>query len=491
MPQSSRKDRSSLGVPCTAARAGRSGPMSMRITTSHKISLAFAAALAILAASALAGYRESSLAFYLSLAAMAVLGLAAVLIRKETALLLRAERHAEAANRKLKGEIEQRAQIEQTLRESEERFRAFMDNTPAAAFIKDEQGRYLYGNKGWAAQFGKPPEELLGQTDFDLWPDETARLFRQSDQRALSSAQTFEAVEQTRGEGPEKWFAVLKFPIQGRDGRLVGGISLDITDRVRVEQELADLNRELEARVEQRTRELEQAQAQLVRREKLLTLGQLAGGVAHEIRNPLGVVRNSIYYLRMTQTDLDSKAVECLNRIDKQIQTADRIISELLDYARQPPAEPAPFPLAEAIGHVLEGMALPEQVEIRQELAAPRLVVRADRGQVERILRNLVQNGVQAMGSQGVLTIRSQSRNGDAWIEVQDTGGGIAPEHLAAIFEPLFTTKAKGIGLGLAISKTYADMNQGRIEVDSRLGQGSTFRLVLPREELDANIEPT
>ena len=226
--------------------------------------------------------------------------------------------------------------------------------------------------------------------------------------------------------------------------------------------------------------ELKEARDQLSRRERLVILGQLAGSVAHEIRNPLGVMKNSIYYLRLTQKLQDKKAIQHLGLIEDEIIKTNRIITELLDYARDPKTQIGQFILQEAFYKALAVVEVPETVRLEHEFADEPLAARGDSGQVERILANFLRNAIQAMPEGGVLAMECR-REGDELIAViRDTGVGIAEQDQRKIFEPLYTGKARGIGLGLPLSQRYAKLNGGRIECESQIGQGATFRLVLP-----------
>ena len=254
----------------------------------------------------------------------------------------------------------------------------------------------------------------------------------------------------------------------------------ELAERKQAEQELAKLNEELEERVEQRSRELRDAQDQLVRRERLALLGQLSGGMAHEIRNPLAVIKNAVYYLRETGDQFDEESRQCLHEIETEVKSANHIITELLDYTRDPKHSSEQFPLREAVERALKTTEIPDSIHLERAACHGVLDVSADRGQVERIVGNLLRNAVQAMPDGGTLTVTCNANSGEATVTVKDTGLGIADEDLQRVFEPLFTRKAKGIGLGLAISKRYADLHHGRLEVQSKLGQGSTFQLILP-----------
>jgi signal transduction histidine kinase len=254
----------------------------------------------------------------------------------------------------------------------------------------------------------------------------------------------------------------------------------ELTNRKRSEQELAQLNVKLEQRVDERTKELVDAHEELVRKERLADLGRLAGGMAHELRNPLGVIRNNVYYLRTTAAQLGANDEQCLSDIDAEVTSADRIINELLDYSSASKKSLQLFPLGVAVEKALHTTTIPNSVEVEGLMQNDDTYVRADQGQVERILQNVILNAVQAMPDGGTLSIRCDTSGDAAVVTVADTGIGIDEKDLPNIFEPLYTTKPKGIGLGLAISRRYADLNNGRLEAESELGKGSTFRLTLP-----------
>jgi signal transduction histidine kinase len=250
------------------------------------------------------------------------------------------------------------------------------------------------------------------------------------------------------------------------------------------EVEIQVLNKELEQRVEDRTRELRDAQERLVRQERLATLGQLAGSVGHELRNPLGVMSNAVYFLKMTQPDASAQVREYLGIIENEIRTSNKIVTDLLDFTRIKSVEKVQTAVYELVRQTLERYPVPATVQVQLEIPAELPPVFADPQHVIQILGNLTLNACQAMKADGRLLIRAVSSEVDGKssvaISVIDNGLGIPPENMAKLFEPLFTTKPNGIGLGLAVSQKLAGANGGRIEVQSEPGQGSTFTLYLP-----------
>ena len=249
-------------------------------------------------------------------------------------------------------------------------------------------------------------------------------------------------------------------------------------------EHLQQLAQELEERVEERTRALRAAQAELVEKERLAMMGQLAGGMAHELRNPLGVIKNSVYYLKMVLPEQE-KTRKHLQILEREVGTADRIVTNLLDFARDKPPVRVPSDLSALVREILERTPVSENVDVVAHLAADLLPVSVDPLQVAQVLGNLVMNAAQAMPEGGTLTVEAAPAEGGVLVTVSDTGVGIPPENLGKIFQPLFTTKAKGIGLGLAVAKRFAEANGGMITVESTPGRGSRFvvRFVRSRKE--------
>ena len=263
------------------------------------------------------------------------------------------------------------------------------------------------------------------------------------------------------------------------------GTWTDITERKWAEEALKEYNTRLESAVDARTIELKEAQEKLVRQEKLAVLGQLAGGVGHELRNPLSVINNAIYYLKLVQPDADEKIRRYHGMIEHEVQIAEKIITDLLDFARIKSVDRQPTSVAALIQRVLERFPVPDSITSVLDLPADLPEVNVDPRQMEQVLGNLTTNACQAMNEGGTLTVSAHasalaSGQPAVCIQVIDTGTGITPENMKKLFEPLFTTKLRGIGLGLAVSQKLVEANSGHIEVHSQPGQGSTFMVFLP-----------
>lgn len=234
--------------------------------------------------------------------------------------------------------------------------------------------------------------------------------------------------------------------------------------------------------LQQRTQQLLEAQDQLVHKEKLAMLGQLAENVGNELRNPLGVMSNAVYYLQTVQPDADDVTKEYLGIIRNEITGAERIVADLLDAVRISPPHPGPISVQELVSQTLNRCDIPATVTVEQSLPEALLAIFADSQQMQQALRNLIYNGIEAMPAGGVLEIRAVANAADntVAISVRDNGTGITTEHLSKLFQPMFTTKSRGIGLGLVVVKNLMQANHGKVEVESEPGKGALFTLTIP-----------
>ena len=243
---------------------------------------------------------------------------------------------------------------------------------------------------------------------------------------------------------------------------------------------------DLEKRVERRTHDLNQtlkqlhdAQDTLVRKEKLAMLGQLSSGVGHELRNPLGVMTNAVYYLKAVLTAQPKNVHEYLDILSQQITLSEKIVGDLMDFARQKPPRRLPTHLAEVTKEQIARLGRTDGLVIHTDVPSSLPPVLVDPVHLGQILLNLFTNASQAMDGRGTITVRAHPNHTGVIYEVSDTGPGVSKENIDKIFEPLFTTKARGIGLGLAVSRTLARANEAELTVESAPGKGATFRLTL------------
>ena len=377
-----------------------------------------------------------------------------------------------------------RAQQLQLL-EGERQKRAMLDNIPDIAWLKDREGRFVAVNMPFALAAGRPSTEaVLGKTDFDLWPKELAARYVDDDNEIMRTGLHMRVEEPLMdARGIVHWIETFKTCITGDSGEVIGttGIARDITERKHAEQALRVTNDELERRVALRTQELAEAQENLVRKERLAVLGQLAGGVAHQIRNPLAAIMNATYVLkRHLRAEQHPNVADALRIIHDEVRHANVIITGLLDYARVRTPDRHPAAMGELLERVLTADPIPDTITVERDLAAvPMLEVDAD--QLHGAVFNLVRNAVEAMPDGGTLRLAMWLEGEQVLITVTDTGPGISPQVRSHLFEPLHSTKPMGIGLGLVTARTFIEAHGGRIaHVDVPTGACFEIRLPLP-----------
>lgn len=296
----------------------------------------------------------------------------------------------------------------------------------------------------------------------------------------------------------------------------IGAGGLDQPIEVRTDDELEDLGEEfnrmnsrlrasyvsLNQKVEETERgakdlqkanaQLVEAQDQLLRTEKLAVIGQLSAGVAHDLRNPLGAINNAAYYLkrRLGASEVaqsNPKIGQFLQVIEEEVQRSNQIITDLMGFVRISSPSLSPANLEQTIQDMLSSIEVRNNVRIVKRFQPELPEVLADAEQLRRVFINLTMNAQEAMPDGGELTISTRMVNGFAEVAFSDTGIGIPDENLKKVFDPLFTTKAKGTGLGLAVCQEIVTRHSGTIDVASKPGEGSTFTVRLPWQPL---VEP-
>jgi signal transduction histidine kinase len=224
--------------------------------------------------------------------------------------------------------------------------------------------------------------------------------------------------------------------------------------------------------------------------ERLAAIGQVAGGIAHELRNPLNVVKTSVYFLLNAKNATPEKKAEHLGRIERHVGLADGVISALSSFARMPIPDRRPVPVACLIREALELNPVPGSVRVDVDCPETLPPILVDPAQVQIVFGNLIRNAREAMPQGGRLTVRAAVVDGAVEVSIADTGVGIPADDLLRVMEPLYSTKARGLGLGLALARAILEKNQGSLRVVSTLGAGTTFTVRLETSTEKGGSQP-
>jgi len=241
-------------------------------------------------------------------------------------------------------------------------------------------------------------------------------------------------------------------------------------------EQLVIKNKELHANLE----ELKATQQKLLRNEKMAMLGQLSASIGHELKNPLSRIKGAVSLLRDDFQPENNEAVELLRIIDNEVMISTKIINDLLDFSRERKAIFKKQYLNHIIDSTLFRLNIPKHIQVEKQLDPAIPLMELDDGQIQQIVINLIMNAVQAMENGGKLYIVTELVNGKAELIIKDTGCGMNQEQLSKIFEPLYTTKPKGIGLGMSIVKILVEKHRGTIDLQSRENIGTKVTITLP-----------
>ncbi len=262
---------------------------------------------------------------------------------------------------------------------------------------------------------------------------------------------------------------------------VVSQISLGRLD-LQADENSADELGDLARSFNQMTYNIKQSDEIKLRNEKLVSIGELSARLAHDLRNPLSVIKSDVNIIKLRNPNMDEKSLEDLNKLDRAVSRMVHQIDEVLDYVKPKPLVLNDFALLEILHSSLERMITPDGVIIR--LPKYDIKLPCDSEKMEVVFVNLISNAIQAMNNKGEITIDAMETEDQILIEVKDTGPGI-PDHLISkIFDPLFTTRQVGTGLGLVSCKSIVEKHGGKIEVKSEIGRGTTFIIKLPKSKL-------
>jgi PAS domain S-box-containing protein len=343
-----------------------------------------------------------------------------------------------------------------------------------SAFDKD--WKFVYVNKTTANAFGLEPKELIGKNLWETFPNFVGTIIETNYRDAMTKREVkrfeWETIYARTGF---REFTV--FPSAG--GITVYGV--DITERKQLQQRLQEYAKNLEKLVEERTKQLRD-------KERLATIGQTAGMVGHDIRNPLQAIAGDLYLVdndtaSLPEGETKKSLQESVNSIQGNLLYIAKIIEDLQDYAKTQIPNFERIAIDKVIEEVMQLVPISSNLVVVIDIEKDFPTIVADFSMLKRALTNLVNNAVQAMPEGGQLTIKAYHKDNQIFIVVEDNGVGIPEKIKSKLFDPMFTTKAKGQGLGLAVVKRLVEAQGGTISFESQEGKGTKFIIEMPEKK--------
>ena len=341
----------------------------------------------------------------------------------------------------------------------------------------------------------KDKEELLGSLD-KIFIEESLPVFENLLVALAEGRSDFQAEGVNQTLQGERRHVLLRMSIPDEELQLNNLLVsiMDITDRKRVEDELHRYREHLEELVKERTHELEIAQEELLKRERLAVLGQLTATVSHELRNPLGTIRSSNFYLQRKVKEKDEKILKHFVRIDEQIGLCDTIVEDLLEFTRGRHVDAVEAAINPWLDELLDQLLEPEDIKTSRHFPPELPLVSYDQEKMRRVIVNVIDNAIQSVKAkaqewknqgnayQPEIRVAVVSDDDEIVIEIADNGIGMDKKTLERAFEPLFTTRARGTGLGLANVRKIITEHGGTVSIESDPGAGTKVIITLPRD---------
>ena len=406
-------------------------------------------------------------------------------------------------------------------------FRFLMENIPDRIYFKDRESRFIRVNSAMAHLFHIPgPDEAVGKSDSDFFPHADAQRMYEDEQRVLLSGEPFfgKVEKKILPDGNTGWTLTTKLPLRGLNGEIIGtcGMSRDITalmvaetaleqERNRLKEANSDLARS-QALLERKLGELEKthaelkaAQKRLIEAEKAQSVARLAFGVAHEVKNPLAILRMGVDFFS-SQPVADANAGVVLKEMGEAVRRADNIISEMMVFSESGDLKLNPVQIAAVVDAALKpfmpALAL-AKIRVEKRYADGMPSARIDEAKIQRVFSCLFENAIDAMPTGGTLTVRlglthiaapgavpergnrtfahSGVRRVGVIVEIDDSGNGIPADALGNVFDPFFTTKptGQGTGLGLTVSRKIVELHGGTLDITNRREGGVSAKVLL------------
>ena len=400
-----------------------------------------------------------------------------------------------------------------------------------AGLTPEEQGMLLERKAPthvWRERFGPEYERYrIGEFCYLPWSDPWVREHVHKIPKGTPPERIFEYVAGVPSRIPPEemveWHPqdMLYAPLRLPEGRIVGILSIDdpVDGKKPTRESLAPLElflylaavaiesaeliknmkeakgqikqyaEKLESMVDERTCALNESEERRIKAERLAAIGEVAACVGHDLRNPLTAINGAAYYLRTKMKNRQNKEFqEMLNVVEKAVKYSNKIVNDLLDFSKEIHLEKRCVTLKKLVERTIKEAEIPANIKTRNLMDGTSLYI--DQEQMKRVFANIIRNAAEAMPKGGELEIKSTKNQENITISFRDTGVGIPKKNLKRIFEPLYTTKPRGVGLGLKICKRIVEAHGGKIEVESKKGEGSAFKITLPlKAEADEKVK--
>ena len=402
--------------------------------------------------------------------------------------------------------------MENALASERNLMRSVIDNVPDRILLKDLQGRYMLNNAAHAHFLGlEDPHEAIGKTLRDFLPAEYVTPHWEEDEEILRTGRPMLNSEELmlNAGGEKRWLSTTKVPLRDQEGKALGiaVISRDVTEQKEAREKVEEMNKNLTeavAELKKAHTELRSVQLQLIEAEKMKSIGRLAAGVAHEVKNPLAIISMGVAYLSQQSFTGDSEVPQVLDEMNDAVKRADAVIKGMLDFSTPKQLEVQNEDLNAIIEQSLllvRGEIKPNLHQVVKALQPGLPMLQLDRLKIGQVFVNVFTNALHAMPDGGTLTVRTRSRQhtgvgeniGDSRsesfhvggtlviAEVEDNGTGIPEDKLGKVFDPFFTTKTtgEGTGLGLSVTRSIIDLHGGTIEIHNRPEGGARITITL------------
>lgn len=380
-----------------------------------------------------------------------------------------------------KREFEEQKKSEQQLLFSEKKYRRLYETTQDGIMARDLQGKMIDCNQAYAKMLGYSKKELRNLAVQDLLPEKWHEQ-REVVNKVLQTGRSivFER-EYKRKDSSVFPASVRTWRLTDGKGKVIGiwSIVRDITEQKDSQKNLEKYADVLKKIIEDRTKQLKDS-------ERLVAIGQTAGMVGHDLRNPLQTVIGELYLAKkevvsLAESEVKNNLNESIQAIEEQAVYMDKIVSDLQAFVQPIRVDKKPFSLEELVKEILASVITPNNITVKMQIKDNFPQIKADLHLIKRVLINLVTNSVQAMPNGGTLTLTGQvNPQWQVSITVKDTGVGISRAIKKQIFTPLFTTKPRGQGFGLAVCKRVIEAHGGTISFQSILGKGAEFTIQFP-----------